>query len=351
MSADVSADGLTQLFFAVVLFGSMFVPLKKFDAGDGFFAQWIMSVSILIVGFGVFGWQSFVYFYPVAMLGGVFWACGNCMAIPVIKRLGMALGILIWNSTNCLVGWAIGTFGFMGIKPRPASNIWLSYTGLFLVFIGGILFLFVKNKPEEKPSKPIYQLQDMEKNIEEKEFTILPSTDPTTSDSLSEEDFGKVSQWDRILGVAMALISGSLYGINIAPVIYVQDNSDHYTGAPPDGLPYAFSHFFGAFIMCTVIFIIYAVFKKNKPEINPSIPIPALLAGLIWGIAQVLLLNATSRLSAAISYPIASMLPGCVAALWSIFVFDEIERGNNLILMAVAMCVTLSGAICIGASK
>ena len=123
----------------------------------------------------------------------------------------------------------------------------------------------------------------------------------------------------------MALISGSLYGINIAPVIYVQDNSDYYTGAPPDGLPYAFSHFFGAFIMCTVIFVAYALFKKNRPVINPSIPLPALLTGLIWGVAQVLLLNATSRLSAAISYPIAAMLPGCVAALWSIFVFDEVE--------------------------
>lgn len=123
----------------------------------------------------------------------------------------------------------------------------------------------------------------------------------------------------------MALISGSLYGVNIAPVIYVQDNSEYYTGAPPDGLPYAFSHFFGAFIMCTVIFVGYALFKKNKPEINPNIPLPALLTGLIWGVAQVLLLNATSHLSAAISYPIAAMLPGCIAALWSIFVFDEIE--------------------------
>lgn len=136
MSTEVSVDGLAQLFFAVILFGSMFVPLKKFNAGDGFFAQWIMSVSILIVGFGVFSWQSFVHFYPVAMLGGVFWACGNCMAIPVIQRLGMALGILIWNSTNCLIGWAIGTFGFMGIKARPANNPWLSYAGLFFVFIG-----------------------------------------------------------------------------------------------------------------------------------------------------------------------------------------------------------------------
>ena len=132
----VSVEGLLQLFTAVILFGSMFVPVKKYNAGDGFFAQWIMSISILLVGFGVFATESFAHFYPMAMLGGAFWSVGNMMAIPIIKRLGMALGILIWNSTNCLFGWAIGTFGGFGIEPRPASIPWLSYLGLVLIFTG-----------------------------------------------------------------------------------------------------------------------------------------------------------------------------------------------------------------------
>uniref|UniRef100_A0AC34RI27 Transmembrane protein 144 n=1 Tax=Panagrolaimus sp. JU765 TaxID=591449 RepID=A0AC34RI27_9BILA len=357
MTTQVSVEGLIQLFSAVILFGSMFVPLKKYDSGDGFFAQWIMSVSILIVGFGVFAWQSFIHFYPIAMLGGCFWAIGNCMAIPVIQRLGMALGILIWNSTNCLVGWTIGTFGIMGIEPRPASNLWLSYCGLVLVFIGGIMFLFVKNKPQEDDTKneatyQIYKLNDVEQQENgEKSYPKFPQPVDGRLPDDDSDDYSDTSKWNRIIGIIMALISGSLYGINVAPVLYVQDNAHLFNGAPPEGLPYAFSHFFGAFIMCTTIFVIYALVKRNKPVINPQVPIPALLVGLIWGIAQTLLLNATAHLSAAITFPICSMLPGCVASVWSIFYFKEIEGKKNLLLMSGAIFITLCGAICIGASK
>ena len=59
----------------------------------------------------------------------------------------------------------------------------------------------------------------------------------------------------------MALISGALYGINLAPVIYIQDNDNIFAGAPKEGLPYAFSHFFGAFITSTLGFVIYALVK------------------------------------------------------------------------------------------
>jgi glucose uptake protein GlcU len=358
---QISLDGLLQLFTAVILFGSMFVPIKKYNAGDGFFAQWIMSIAILLVGFCVFAYQSFTTFYPIAMLGGVFWCLGNMMAIPIIKRLGMALGILIWNSTNCMFGWAIGTFGGFGIQGRPASIPWLSYAGLILIFIGGIMFAFVKNKPTPKPSNDkkatyqLYKLSDGDNTekipIDDKELAILPMNPETTTSSLSEETDINLNNSSKIFGIIMALISGALYGINLAPVIYIQDNENIFFDAPKDGLPYAFSHFFGAFITSTIGFVIYAIVKKNRPFINPEIPIPALLAGLIWAIAMCCLLSATSKLSASISYPISAMLPGCIAACWSIIYFKEIEGGKNLILMIVAILVTVSGAICIGASK
>ncbi|PIO69708.1 hypothetical protein TELCIR_08461 [Teladorsagia circumcincta] len=43
----------------------------------GMFAQWVMSIAILIVGFIVFCLRSFPGFYPLAMLGGAFWAIGE----------------------------------------------------------------------------------------------------------------------------------------------------------------------------------------------------------------------------------------------------------------------------------
>lgn len=85
------------------------------------------------------------------MIGGVCWAIGNVTAVPIISTIGLGLGILIWGTTNCLVGWACGRFGLFGIngfvpfdhlsqisknlasEPRsPAIN----YFGLVLVIIG-----------------------------------------------------------------------------------------------------------------------------------------------------------------------------------------------------------------------
>lgn len=59
----------------------------------------------------------------------------------------------------------------------------------------------------------------------------------------------------------MALISGACYGLNLAPVIYIQDNPEKFPGAPQDSMPYVFSHYFGAFLMSTLGFTIYCVFK------------------------------------------------------------------------------------------
>ncbi|VDM73205.1 unnamed protein product, partial [Strongylus vulgaris] len=65
--------GLGACGVASVFFGSMFVPIRKHDAADGMFAQWVMSVAILFVGFLIFCLQGFPGFYPLAMVGGVFW--------------------------------------------------------------------------------------------------------------------------------------------------------------------------------------------------------------------------------------------------------------------------------------
>uniref|UniRef100_A0A7E4USN9 EamA domain-containing protein n=1 Tax=Panagrellus redivivus TaxID=6233 RepID=A0A7E4USN9_PANRE len=335
-------DSIIQLFLAVFIFGSMFVPIKQFDAGDGFYSQWIMSISILLVGFGIFAYQQFTQFYPLAMLGGAFWAMGNMMSVPIMKRLGMALGILIWNSTNCIVGWAVGTFGLFGIHPRPANNAWLTAIGLVLIFAGAVIFTFVKNKaPERKKSglPPTYSIPGDERHSR-------VTYDKKEADTSADSD--EITPKDRIFGICLALLSGSFFGINMAPVIYIQDNVQ---GASADGLSYAFSQFTGAFIVCAIGFVGYAIYKKNKPAINPQISLPALVAGACWAIAQTLTLRATSELSASITYPITSMIPGCIASLWSIFYFREIEGARNLAVMGAAIVVTLAGAICIGAAK
>uniref|UniRef100_A0A914QIU7 Uncharacterized protein n=1 Tax=Panagrolaimus davidi TaxID=227884 RepID=A0A914QIU7_9BILA len=94
------------------------------------------------------------------MLGGVFWSLGNILAIPIIKRLGLALGLLIWNATSTLFGWVIGTWGGFGIHARPASMMWLSYLGMVLIFVSWTMFMFVKNKPPYENEEATYKVYE-----------------------------------------------------------------------------------------------------------------------------------------------------------------------------------------------
>uniref|UniRef100_A0A914P712 Transmembrane protein 144 n=1 Tax=Panagrolaimus davidi TaxID=227884 RepID=A0A914P712_9BILA len=337
--------GLSQLFIAVICFGTTLVPVKKYSAGDGFFAQWIMSIAIMLFGFIVFAFQDFEYFNPHAMLGGVFWSLGNMMAIPIIKRLGLALGLFIWNATSCIFSWIPGTFGGFGIEARPASIMWLSVLGLVLIFIGLITYEVYKESEGhyKRINIPTKELTNFIENVEEQ----------SSLDTNDESDTEAKSKSTKLIGLALALACGFFWGINLLPIIRIQDNHKEFPHAPKEGLPYVFSHFCGAFITSSIGFLVYAIInvKRNKMEINPQITIPALAAGSLWAIAETLLINATAQLSVSITYPISVMLPGCIAALWSVLYFKEIEHGKNLILLITAIFVTLCGAICIGVSK
>lgn len=90
------------------------------------------------------------------MLGGAYWATGevethskyfayfgklgkclaNLMSIPTINRLGMCLGILIWNSVNCIAGFLVSYVGLFGIDSQPTSTPALSFIGLPMVLVG-----------------------------------------------------------------------------------------------------------------------------------------------------------------------------------------------------------------------
>ncbi|VDP56453.1 unnamed protein product [Heligmosomoides polygyrus] len=107
------------------------------------------------------------------------------------------------------------------------------------------------------------------------------------------------------------------------------------------------------------------VLRGNRPVVPPSIFLPSLVTGMLWGIAQTSFFIANQHLSQAVTFPIISMLPGCVASAWSILYFHEIKQldcsalmtendfqGNrNFTILAVAMVVTLTGATMVGLSK
>lgn len=48
-------------------------------------------------------------------IGSIHTILGNLTAIPIIKTIGLGMGILIWGVCNCCVGWATGRFGLFGV--------------------------------------------------------------------------------------------------------------------------------------------------------------------------------------------------------------------------------------------
>ncbi|CAI5437597.1 unnamed protein product [Caenorhabditis angaria] len=337
------AIGLAACAVSSLFFGSMFVPLKTVDPRDGIFAQWLMSISILLVGFGAFCYAGFPGFYPLSMLGGASWCLGNATAIPIISRLGMAISILIWNTTNCITGWAGGRFGLFGMNPSVPASPMLNYLGLICVVVGGTLFSRVKSTPKQLKSSTL-KLDD----LPEKEAMLSETETGTGSGNAIEVD---VSSGGRIGAVVAALVAGVFYGMNFVPVIYMIDNPVKFPNQPSDGFSYVFSHYFGIFITSTILFVFYAIFKKNKPYVTPELCLPGIASGLLWAVAQTSFFIANQNLSQTVTFPIISQMPGCIAAAWSIFYYKEIEGKRNFMILGCAMSVTICGAILVGLSK
>nr|XP_060509881.1 transmembrane protein 144 isoform X1 [Panthera onca] len=138
--------GFISSSVAVLLFGSNFVPLKKYDTGDGMFLQWVLCAAIWMIALAVNLILHCPKFWPFAMVGGCIWATGNIAVVPIIKTIGLGLGILIWGSFNALTGWASSRFGWFGMDAEEVSKPVLNYIGAGLSVVSAFIFLFIKSE-------------------------------------------------------------------------------------------------------------------------------------------------------------------------------------------------------------
>ncbi|XP_073461890.1 transmembrane protein 144 [Aquarana catesbeiana] len=338
------AIGFASSAISVILFGSNFVPVKKFDTGDGMFFQWILCAAIWIVALVVNLILRCPKFWPLAMVGGCVWATGNITVVPIVKTVGLGLGLLLWASTNLLTGWASSRFGMFGIDPEVVHRPYLNYAGAGLSALSAVIFLFVKTD-----IKPV---------------TSEPETTPLLMDSInSRGDTPSDESWldklsplqRRIIGSVMAICAGVLYGSCFIPVLYIKDHSKHnesiYAGASQFDLDYVFAHFSGIFVTSTVYFLIYCAVMKNRPKVYPQAILPGFISGILWAIANCCWFLANNYLSAVVSFPIITAGPGLVAALWGVLVFKEIKGRRNYLLLVLAFCIVLSGSLLTAFSK
>uniref|UniRef100_H2ZNU7 Transmembrane protein 144 n=1 Tax=Ciona savignyi TaxID=51511 RepID=H2ZNU7_CIOSA len=203
---------------AIIFFGSNFVPIKKFETGDGMFFQWVLCAAIWIAGLVNNCITNFPTFYPLAMLGGFLWATGNICVVPIIKSIGLGIGMLIWGSFNLLSGWASGRFGWFGLNPEVPNKPVMNYIAIAFAMLSAIFWLFVKSEGNQpisiETSEPLLPTQEDEESIQESVEDVLITS---WVDKLSPIQ-------RRVLGCGLSIISGTLYGLSFTPVIYIKDN-------------------------------------------------------------------------------------------------------------------------------
>ncbi|XP_064637459.1 transmembrane protein 144-like isoform X2 [Lineus longissimus] len=362
------AAGISCFFF-----GSNFAPIKTFETGDGMFFQWVMTTAVWNVGLIVNAVQGFPTFYPLAMLGGFLWATGNICVVTIVKTIGLSLGLLIWASFNLISGWASGRFGWFGIKPEVPNNLAFNYAGVGLAALRAVIFLFIKSTPNGQDRMSSYPA--IHSDDGQRRYLLFASNKTPTrrrgsltgsgSHTVSSQSTVQISGGDddtngetfidrlsplqrRILGTVLAAISGVFYGLCFTPVIYVQDN---YPGASKDGLDYVFAHFCGIYATSVFYFFVYCIIMKNKPRVYPKAILPGIVSGAMWGVAQTGWFIANETLSEPVSFPIITTGPALIASLWGVFVFKEIQGCRNLVILVIAFCVTISGALLSAFSK
>ena len=96
--------GYLSVLIAVIFFGSNLVPAGKYPIGDGLSFQFFMCCGIWFTGLVIDVVVGSPPFYPLVLIGGILWTTGNILSLLVIRIKGLGMSMLLWCTTNMLIG-------------------------------------------------------------------------------------------------------------------------------------------------------------------------------------------------------------------------------------------------------
>jgi len=274
-------------------------------------------------------------FDPWGLLGGTLWSIGNFCVIPIVKTIGLGLGLLLWSCTSIITGFFTGKFGLFGLVKQQVAHPALNWAG-FACIVGAIVFFFfikptLDDEKEDKQHKYSSIVEDYHPILNARGVNSeydLNGAMAADNDKMFFEKFP--APLKTLTGIVLAVFSGILYGINMVPMqLWKQDNP---TDSP---LSFIFCHFSGIFLFNTIVFIVYAIIKR-PPQFYPQTILPSFISGFMWGIANCGLMVATQILGYTVGFPIGSSGPMVISSLWSVLFFKEIQGVKNLLILLVS---------------
>lgn len=325
--------GYIGAIVASCFFGSNYIPTKNYPTGDGISFVWTFSAGVMVVGLCTIFITGKSVFVATGLIGGSLWATGNMCVVPIVKTIGLGLGLLVWGSTSLITGFFVGKFGWFGVDHQEVYHEAINWVGIVLVVCAMGIFFFIKPSLEKKDYRQIAEK-------------------PVSGDIQVEEEEDSVLERIPVgvkypLGIGLAVVSGMLYGVNMLPMtLWVQDQKKE--GHNPGPLDFVFSHFTGIYLYSTVVFMVYAIYNaihRRPPKIYPAAIFPSMIGGAMWGVAQCGLMSATQILGYAVGFPIGSAGPLLVSSTWSVAYFREIRGRRNLLLLACSFAFLLSGIL------
>ncbi|CAF4044029.1 unnamed protein product, partial [Rotaria sordida] len=257
------------------------------------------------------------------LIGGILWTTGNILSIFVIRINGLGMSMLLWCTTNMLVGWASGHFGWFGLLPENVEKPILNCIGVIITCLSGMAFLGIRTIKQEEI---IQNLEEEQQPILQSSPIVTTCNDATPIDTPTITISSSTNLYKRIIGCILAIIAGILFYFIFIPSTYIQDHPNIYQTASKNGLHCVFAMYSGIFFSSMFYYLIYIVCK---------------------GIAQAGFLVANSVLSQTISFPLITIGPGTIA----IFYFKEIFGRRNYLIIIIGTLLRIISAILIILSK
>ena len=186
------ALGYACCLIASVAYAVNYLPVKKYETGDGIFFTFAMSLGILVVGLLMgFMQNEPLHFEPLAAVGGVIFTLGNLLCPLVIQLIGLGLGLTMWDLSNMLMGWLTGHFGLFGVDPEISHKPLFNYSGLALACLS-LVFMYLAARFDTTPKEADVEAPDEKP----KELPEVSSPNPLR----------------LVLGSSLAVLAGALFG-------------------------------------------------------------------------------------------------------------------------------------------